>query len=134
MKFVQLTVSGVVQGVGYRRAVQRIAQEMGISGYVKNQNDGTVKIIAQSEEAGQLDHFADAIKIDSPPIRIENVEKREIKSSVSYKFFKIVTGSMAEELQDGFGSMEKAVQRLQGGVPRFRRQDRWQFRQAEFEF
>ena len=50
MKSVELTVSGYVQGVGYRRAVQRIAQKLGVSGYVRNMPDGTVKMVAEADQ------------------------------------------------------------------------------------
>jgi acylphosphatase len=44
-------VSGMVQGVGYRYFAQRIAAQLGISGYAKNLSDGRVEIyaIAQPE-------------------------------------------------------------------------------------
>jgi acylphosphatase len=39
-------VSGRVQGVGYRYFAQRVAGEMGLSGYVKNLYDGRVEVYA----------------------------------------------------------------------------------------
>lgn len=39
-------VSGTVQGVGYRYFAQRASQRLGLSGYVKNLNDGRVEIYA----------------------------------------------------------------------------------------
>ena len=59
----------------------------------------------RGEEEGKLDRFADAIKIDSPPIRVKSVERKEIRSAMRYKFFKIVLGSAAEEVLDGFSSL-----------------------------
>jgi acylphosphatase len=40
-------VSGKVQGVRYRDYVQVSATELGICGYVENNEDGTVSVIAQ---------------------------------------------------------------------------------------
>ncbi len=48
-KLLIATVHGVVQGVGYRYFVQRQARTMGLTGYVENQADGTVKVVAQGE-------------------------------------------------------------------------------------
>lgn len=49
-----LTISGVVQGVGYRRWVEREADRRGISGWVRNRDDGTVEaVIAGGETAVQ---------------------------------------------------------------------------------
>lgn len=39
-------VSGIVQGVGYRFFVQRVAGELRLSGYVKNLFDGRVEVFA----------------------------------------------------------------------------------------
>lgn len=39
-------VSGMVQGVGYRFFVQRVAARLGIAGYVKNLPDGRVEVYA----------------------------------------------------------------------------------------
>lgn len=40
-------ISGRVQGVGYRAALQRTAQANGISGWVRNRRDGSVEAIVQ---------------------------------------------------------------------------------------
>jgi len=39
-------VSGVVQGVGYRFFVERVAQRLGVAGYTRNLRDGRVEIYA----------------------------------------------------------------------------------------
>jgi acylphosphatase len=39
-------VSGSVQGVGFRYFTQRAAEDLGISGYVRNLRDGRVEIYA----------------------------------------------------------------------------------------
>ena len=39
-------VSGVVQGVGFRYFAQRVARQLGTSGYAKNLSDGRVEIYA----------------------------------------------------------------------------------------
>ena len=39
-------VSGMVQGVGYRFFVQRVAERIGVRGYVMNRRDGRVEIYA----------------------------------------------------------------------------------------
>ena len=44
-------VRGLVQGVGFRYFVQRIAQELGVTGYVKNLGDGRVEVYAAGTEA-----------------------------------------------------------------------------------
>lgn len=45
------TVSGRVQGVGYRYFVLQQAQDLGLSGWVKNQRDGRVTAYSQGSDA-----------------------------------------------------------------------------------
>jgi acylphosphatase len=47
-----LRISGRVQGVGYRAALQSAAQANGIGGWVRNRRDGTVEAIVQGSREG----------------------------------------------------------------------------------
>jgi acylphosphatase len=46
----RLVVSGRVQGVGYRAAMIEAAHAIGISGWVRNRDDGTVEAVVQGED------------------------------------------------------------------------------------
>lgn len=46
----QIRVTGRVQGVGFRQACLREARCRGVSGYVKNNSDGSVYIEAEGTE------------------------------------------------------------------------------------
>jgi acylphosphatase len=50
MKRIIATVSGRVQGVGYRYYITDRARALGITGYAKNLGDGTVEVIAERKE------------------------------------------------------------------------------------
>ncbi|HEV2387541.1 MAG TPA: acylphosphatase [Candidatus Acidoferrales bacterium] len=39
-------VSGIVQGVGYRHFIRRVAETLGVTGYARNLRDGRVEIYA----------------------------------------------------------------------------------------
>lgn len=49
-KRIVLKIYGVVQGVFYRVKTVEIAKNLGLSGWVKNESDGTVKIVAEGDE------------------------------------------------------------------------------------
>ena len=49
-----ITAHGHVQGIGYRANARRKAQQYGIKGYVANQPDGSVEIVAEGDPA-QID-------------------------------------------------------------------------------
>ena len=50
MKRVNLKIYGRVQGVFFRDSCRREAQKLGLSGFARNEPDGTVQIIAEGEE------------------------------------------------------------------------------------
>ncbi len=51
MREVYLKISGRVQGIGFRRWAQRTALNIGgVSGWVRNVDDGTVEILMRGEE------------------------------------------------------------------------------------
>ena len=61
----RLTVHGRVQGVWYRNWTVNAAQDLGLTGWVRNRYDGTVEIHAEGEEEG-LDRLA-TLAQDGPP-------------------------------------------------------------------
>lgn len=44
---VHVTVRGIVQGVGFRFATQRMARRLGLEGWVRNAPDGALEVFVQ---------------------------------------------------------------------------------------
>jgi acylphosphatase len=57
MPVIQLRIVGLVQGVGYRYALQSEAARLGITGWVRNRRDGSVEALGQGS-ADALDSLA----------------------------------------------------------------------------
>ncbi len=51
MRRVHVTVSGDVQGVGYRYTLQQVAQRADVVGWVRNLRDGRVEAELEGEDA-----------------------------------------------------------------------------------
>jgi len=99
-------VSGRVQRTGYRRFVLEITQEVGESGYVRNELDGSVTVFVQGEE-GLVEKFLERAREPPLPTAVKGFEVEAAEPNPEVRFFKIEFGSLAEELQEGFGSMER---------------------------
>lgn len=85
----QIRVRGLVQGVGFRPTVYRIANQLGIHGNVLNDGDG-VLIVAQADEQRVL-QFIDQLQQQRPPLaRIDSIEYQAIANPVLHHDFSIV--------------------------------------------
>ena len=78
MKAYHLHVQGIVQAVGFRPFVYRIAHEHNLKGYVKNLGDAGVEIIVEGREEDVEAFLRDLYRKKPPLARIDKVEKREI--------------------------------------------------------
>ena len=58
MTAVRATVTGRVQGVGFRYATLSEAQQLGLTGWVRNLADGRVEVVAQGTQ-DDVDHLVD---------------------------------------------------------------------------
>ena len=68
----QVEVRGVVQGVGFRPFVWRLADRLGVSGWVRNRS-GVVEILAEAPPEA-LDAFCAALREEAPPLsHVESV-------------------------------------------------------------
>ncbi|MBZ0104106.1 MAG: carbamoyltransferase HypF [Sulfuricella denitrificans] len=84
----RIRIRGQVQGVGFRPFVYRLAQELGLSGWVRNDGEG-VKIAAQGDEKAILDLLR-RLKSDAPPLaRVDTVEIEDNAVPASFHDFSI---------------------------------------------
>ena len=85
-----MKVTGLVQGVGFRWTTQMIAQDLGITGTVKNNPDGSVSIVAQGEEL-PLEHFIKKTKA-SPSVagHVDHVDLNTVSDAEKFTRFSVV--------------------------------------------
>jgi len=72
---VQLTVSGRVQGVGFRWFVVQEAEAAGVTGWVRNLPDGRVEVWVEGE-AEAVRSLEDAVARGPRHARVTEVERR----------------------------------------------------------
>lgn len=76
MKRLEAVVRGRVQGVGFREFVRHEAFTRGLTGYVRNSDDGReVELVAEGEEAA-LDDLVRALHEGPRFARVEAVETK----------------------------------------------------------
>ena len=77
MKSIRITVRGVVQGVGFRPFIYRLAHEHKLAGWVRN-TSGSVEIEVEGEESS-VDRFVEEIRKSAPPMaKIEEITSSPI--------------------------------------------------------
>ncbi|WP_346891795.1 carbamoyltransferase HypF [uncultured Roseibium sp.] len=85
----RIRIRGLVQGVGFRPHVWRLAKDHGIAGSVRNDGEG-VEIDAWAE-ADRLDRFLAALRSEAPPLaRIDSVSFTDLSSPYPGTAFEIV--------------------------------------------
>jgi acylphosphatase len=105
LKAFLVRVFGRVQRVGYRRFVLDSAQELGLSGYVRNEKDGSVTVFVQGDDA-VVEKFIEMLKSPPQPAYVRSLDIKEVKPKPRLKYFAIKPSPLNEELQEGFGAMQ----------------------------
>ena len=80
---------GKVQGVGFRYTTQYEAKKLGLTGYAKNLDDGSVEVVACGEE-GQVEKLMQWLKSGGPrSARVERVRSEPHHPSGELTDFRI---------------------------------------------
>ena len=92
MKTEKVLVEGIVQGVGFRPFVYRIATELELVGYVRNLGN-VVEIVIQGSD-DKIADFIYKLQNELPPIaKINNLETEELENEEEYADFTIKESS-----------------------------------------
>ncbi|MBI2829889.1 MAG: acylphosphatase [Chloroflexi bacterium] len=85
------TVHGRVQGVYFRAFVERHAQELGLTGYVRNTPEGMVEVYAEGDRE-QLMKLMEFLKQGPPRARVNKLEETWSEYCGKYPDFRIKYG------------------------------------------
>lgn len=76
-----IIVSGIVQGVGFRKYTQKRALENGINGWARNLASGEVEILAQTNDTHKMDIFLKYIKGGPERSQVLHFEMKDVEST-----------------------------------------------------
>jgi acylphosphatase len=84
----QIIVSGIVQGVGYRYFVLRLARKMELTGWVRNLPTGEVEIAIEGLK-GLIESFIAELRTGNPYATVRNIDVQWGKYTGQYTGFDV---------------------------------------------
>jgi hydrogenase maturation protein HypF len=94
----KIRVTGIVQGVGFRPFIYRIAVKNDLNGYVRNRGDAGVEILLEGREEN-IEKFLRDLKEKKPPLaQIYEIITLPLKGKDKYGAFEILRSSEEAEL------------------------------------
>jgi len=85
---VQIVVYGEVHYVGFRFSTIEVARDLGLTGWVRNNPDGTVEIVAEGEK-GKLENLVTWAKRGPMLAKVENVKVEWREASGEFENFDV---------------------------------------------
>lgn len=91
MKRIRIKVAGIVQGVGFRNFAKRNAQILGLTGFTKNIDDGSVLIEVQSSNPISLTQFVSIMEKGPSHSEVRHMNTTEIQTIDDESFFIVIS-------------------------------------------
>lgn len=85
----RLKIIGKVQGVSFRAMACEMALSLGLNGYAKNTQDGSVEVLLQGEDAAK-DKFIDWARQGTERAKVEELKVGKEKADEEFIGFKIL--------------------------------------------
>jgi acylphosphatase len=86
---VRVFAGGRVQGVAYRFFAEKSAARLGLTGWVRNLDDGRVEVLAEGA-AGPVESFLERLQQGPSLARVDSFEVRRERSTGEFADFRIV--------------------------------------------
>jgi acylphosphatase len=81
-------VRGRVQGVGFRWSAREEAKRLGLTGWVRNADDGSVEVTAEGR-TDKLEAFAVWLARGPIGARVDAVDRRDRRPTAAYRSFTV---------------------------------------------
>jgi acylphosphatase len=86
---VKIVVTGYVQGVGFRFFIARIANNLDLTGYVKNIHNGSVEIFAEGRKE-LLDELVEKARLGPAYSHVDSIKLEWLDFKNKYDKFEII--------------------------------------------
>jgi acylphosphatase len=85
---VHVIISGRVQGVWFRASTKKMAEQIGLTGWVRNKSDGCVEAVFEGEEQ-LINKMIEWCHQGSPLSKVKNVEVKNQEPTNEFSDFSI---------------------------------------------
>lgn len=99
-----IRVRGLVQRGGYRDRIEEYAFQLGITGWVKNMPDRSVRIVAEGDEE-RLKEFVQRTRISIPPIVVTSSRPRYRPATGEFGAFQVIPDENPSQVADERANM-----------------------------
>jgi acylphosphatase len=84
----RILISGLVQGVLFRRGIADLARQLNVTGWVRNLPEGSVEVVCEGDK-DKLDRVIQFCRVGPPGARVKNVDVDWFDFSGDFRGFKI---------------------------------------------
>ena len=88
---IEVTIEGLVQGVGFRWFVWRTAARLDVRGWVANRSDGRVEMVGEGSPAA-LEALVVALRRGPPGASVSEVQVNHVPATGRFREFEIRAG------------------------------------------
>ncbi len=68
----RVLISGLVQGVFFRREISYLARQLGVTGWTRNLSDGSVEVVAEGDKEA-IDKLIQFCRVGPSGARVRNI-------------------------------------------------------------
>lgn len=88
MQRVHMIIHGLVQGVFFRANAKKVAETLGLKGYARNMDDGSVEVVAEGPEA-KIKKLIESCKKGPRAARVDKVDVHIGEASNEFDGFEV---------------------------------------------
>ncbi|TMI12593.1 acylphosphatase [Candidatus Bathyarchaeota archaeon] len=85
----RILISGLVQGVFFRRGIADLARQLSVTGWVRNLRDGSVEVVCEGDK-DKLDRVVQFCRVGPSGARVKNVDVDWFDFRGDFRGFKII--------------------------------------------